>query len=206
MAHLSTLHLFFPVSLGSAIVTRFIATTDTLTPARIHLAAALLQAVLPDSCACCSGHSTPYHPCAERGSASLPSETSRLIRRFSLGPIDYFPDFAMIWQARPVHRPYRVHFVLLSTEELCCGLVVPFPLLSTICRHTAVKVLYPAAVSQTAGERTFTSLNTHHFRRTMSRRWRSAPEERHVYRTAHPKIQKLQRSDIGLRKIAATRP
>jgi hypothetical protein len=54
-----------------------------------------------------------------------------------------------------------------SKEELCYGLVVPFPLLSTICRHTAVKVLYPSAISQTSEERTCTALNAHHLRRTM---------------------------------------
>src|SRR4051794_19831265 len=72
----------------------------------------------------------------------------------------------MTRQARPVHRPNRVHSVLVR-QGRCYGLAVPFPLLSTMRRHIAVKVPYPAAVSQTTGDRTSTVLDAHHLRRTM---------------------------------------
>src|SRR5262245_19405541 len=81
------------------------------------------------------------------------------------------PDLALTSQARSGHRPNRVHFVPQFKEELCYGLVVPFPLLSTMCCHTAVKVPYPAVISQTSGERTFTALNAHLLRRTMPLSW-----------------------------------
>ena len=64
-----------------------------------------------------------------------------------------------------MYRPHEFT-VSLVLEGRRYGLVVPFPLLSTICHHIAVKVPYPSAL-QTSGEWTFTTLNTHHFRRTM---------------------------------------
>ncbi len=155
------------MSLGSTIVTRFAATTDTLTTVCLRTWRLLRQTVLPDYCVRRSDHSVSNHPCADRGSVSLPSEASRLVHRFGLQLSSYSSDFAMTWQARPVHRPNRVHSVLVR-QGRCYGLAVPFPLLSTMRYPTAVKVPYPAAVSQTTGERTSTVLDAHHLRRTMA--------------------------------------
>ena len=69
----------------------------------------------------------------------------------------------MTEQARPSHRPHEftLSFILeRSSLQTGCS----FPLLSTACRHAAVKFHTLSHLSD-LGERTFTALNAHPFRR-----------------------------------------
>lgn len=169
MARFRSLHLFFPGSLGSTIVTRFLATTDPLTPARIRLAAALLRAGLPGYGARCSGHSVSNHPCADRGS----NAASR--RDLPIGSPLWLGACRLLLRLR--HDIAGSSCGTDRTSSLCppskenrrYGLVVPFPLLSTACRHTAVKVPYPSA-SLSLGSADF-----HHSQRAPSQAHYDAP-------------------------------
>ena len=168
MARFCSLRLFFPVSLGSTIITRFVATMDTLTAAWCRLAAALLQTALPDYCARSSDHSVSNHPWVDRGWMPPLGGVSRLVHRFAFGAIGYSPGFAMTSQARPIHRPHE--FTLSSDQGgslLRTGRSISIALHDMLpCRSYGP---VSAPVSQSAGERTFTTLNAHLLRRTISR-------------------------------------
>ena len=60
-------------------------------------------------------------------------------------------DFTMTWLARPF-APTESSSRYPHLESLCYGLAVPFPLLSTTCRHAAIKVLYPQLPDEQLGK------------------------------------------------------
>ena len=149
MARILSSHLFFPVSLGSTVVTRFFVTTDTLTPAQPTFVV-LLRAGLPDYLVRCSNHSVSNHPCADRGSVLPPGNASQLVHRFGSIPYRLLFRLRHDMAGSSCNTDRTSSLCPPSKEDRRYGLVVPFPLLSTICRHTAVKVPYPSVISQTS--------------------------------------------------------
>jgi hypothetical protein len=133
---LSRIH--FPASLGSTVITRFLAATDALTPARRFFGLPsherrLTPTGLPDYRAGTSGHSVSNHRRNDRGSPGcqwIYAHPDRL--RLSL-------------EGSPVHTD-RIEFTangLLAV--LCYGLVVLVPLLPTPPCGDAVTVRYRTA-------------------------------------------------------------
>ncbi len=107
----------FPTSLGSTVVTRFLATTDALTPAGPFVTAcrgSLIHHSLT------SDHAVSNHPRRSHSRVPLPLRCGHYFVRASL----------LRAQARQHHRPNRVHFVAAQLPRRY-GLVVLFLLLST---------------------------------------------------------------------------
>jgi len=119
---------------------------------------------------------------------AVPAIPSPIIRarigvrcRLPAGPPDWFADSAWAYRLLFRLRPETAgssrgtdrtsSLCPPSKEDRRYGLVVPFPLLSTICRQTAVKVPYPSA-SLSLGRADF-----HHSQRTPSQAHRCAPPE-----------------------------
>jgi hypothetical protein len=103
-----------PTSLRSTVVTRFLATTDALTPAGPWIVAHRGSLIY---CSRTSDHAVSNHLWPASSRHPLP----RRCRSY------FVPGFAFSTQARPSHRPNRVH----EGWHPSYGLVVRFPLLST---------------------------------------------------------------------------
>ena len=103
-----------PTSLCSTVVTRFLATTDALTPADPFFVVCRGSLIY---CSRTSDHAVSNHLWLASSRDPLPQRCR-----------SYFvPGFAFPTQARPSHRPNRVH----KGWHPSYGLVVRFPLLST---------------------------------------------------------------------------
>ena len=136
-------------SLRSTVVTRFLATTDALTPAGrlfgpLGHEHRLAPTGLPDYRERTSGHSVSNHRRVVRGLPGCPAFrllASRPRYRLRLSLAD-----------SPSHAD-RIEFTAAHhTASLCYGLVVLVPLLSTPCCHDAVTVRYRTALHRTGAD------------------------------------------------------
>jgi len=156
---LSSFH--FPASLRSTVITRFVATTDALTPAGRFFGPAGLErrlppAGLPDYRRKPSDPSVSNHRCADRGPPGCPA-----IRLAAYRPRCRLRH---LLADSPNHTD-RIEFTTtLPADGLCYGLVVLSPLLSTPPCGDAVTVRYRTILHRT--KRTFTALTSCLLRRT----------------------------------------
>ena len=138
--------IHFPASLRSTVITRFIATTNALTPtgrlfgpfSHEHR---LTPAGIPDYCQRTSSHSVSNHRCDDRGPPGCP--TLRLAAWRPLCRLRHSLADS------PAHTD-RIEFTAaVPPDSLCYGLVVLVPLLSTPPCGDAVTVRYRTILHRT---------------------------------------------------------
>jgi len=142
-------HFHLPASLRSTVVTRFLATTDALTPTGRFFGHGghehrLAPAGLPDFGPGTADHSVSNHRCYDRGPPGCPA----------IWLLAYRPlcRLRLSLEDSPIHTD-RIEFTAaVLLDNLCYGLVVLVPLLSTPHCCDAVTVRYRTALHRTEAD------------------------------------------------------
>ena len=142
-------HFHLLASLCSTVVTRFFATTDALTPAGRFFGLCcherrLSPAGLPDFGPGTADHSVSNHRCDDRGPPGCPA-----IRLVAYRPLC---RLRLSLEDSPIHTD-RIEFTAaVPWDNLCYGLVILVPLLSTPHCCDAVTVRYRTALRRTEAD------------------------------------------------------
>ena len=156
-----SLRIHFPASLGSTVVTRFVATTDALTPAGRLFGPEghehrLSPAGLPDYLAGPTDHSVSNHRRDDRGPPGCPA-----LRRLASRPL-YRLRHSL--EGSPIHAD-RIEFTATPTREACVT-DWSFSFRCSPPRLTATRLRFDTSRLFAARERTLTVLFPRPLRRT----------------------------------------